>query len=138
MIGRDAGKDVACTWLLAAAAYFAAVFAVGLTLGAAREWGIRPHVGTLASIAIEAPAMLLACWVSARLVVRRFAITTPGDRMRMGALAFALLIVAELLGSLALRGMSPGQWLAHFAEPAGFLSLSLFVAFAAMPVVVKG
>jgi hypothetical protein len=53
--------------------------------------------------------MLLACWVSARLVVRRFAITTPGDRMRMGALAFALLIVAELLGSLALRGMSPGH-----------------------------
>jgi hypothetical protein len=52
-------------------AYFAAVFAVGFVLGVGRELVVRPHLGTLASIMVEAPAMLLASWAAARWVVRR-------------------------------------------------------------------
>jgi len=122
----------------AALAYFAIVFAAGVVLGTVRETLVLPRFGPLGAVALEAPGMLLAIWLTARWAVRRFAVARMGDRLRMGGLAFAVLMLAEFAGSLALRGMSAGQWLAHFAEPAGFLSLSLFVAFAAMPVVVKG
>lgn len=123
--------------LRAALAYFLAVFAVGFVLGAVREGLVRPRFGTLGAIATEAPAMLLACWWAARWVVGRFGVTAMGARWRMGALAFGLLMVAELGGSLVLRGMAPGEWLAHFATAPGALSLALFLAFAVMPVLVR-
>lgn len=121
----------------AALAYFAAVFAVGFALGMVREFVVRPRLGVLAAIMVEAPAMLLACWVFARWAVGRFTVVALGDRARMALLAFALLMVAELVGSMALRGLTPLGWLAHYATPPGFLSLSLFVAFAAMPLIVR-
>ena len=121
----------------AALAYFAVVFAVGAVLGAVRETLVLPRYGPLGAVAVEAPAMLLACWIAARWVVRRFTVIGVGNRLRLGLVAFALLMVAELAGSIGLRGMAPGQWLAHFTEPAGFLSLALFVAFAAMPLILR-
>jgi hypothetical protein len=121
----------------AALAYFVAVFAVGFVLGVVREGIVRPRFGTLGAIAMEAPAMLLACWWAARWLVGRFGVAARGARWRMGALAFGLLMVAELGGSLVLRGMAPGAWLAHFATAPGALSLALFLAFAVMPVLVR-
>ncbi len=117
-------------------AYFAAVFAMGFVLGVGRELVVRPRLGNLASIMVEAPAMMLACWAAARWVVRRFAVPVEA-RLRLGLVAFGLLMVAELLGSMGLRGMGPGEWVGHFATPAGLLSLGLFVIFAAMPRVVR-
>jgi len=121
----------------AALAYFAAVFAVGFALGILREFVVRPWLGTFAAIMVEAPGMLLACWVLARWAVGRFAVVVLDDRLRMGVLALGLLMVAELVGSMGLRGMAAGEWLAQFATPPGFLSLSLFVAFAALPLIVR-
>jgi hypothetical protein len=120
----------------AALAYFAAVFAVGFVLGVGRELVVRPYLGTLASIMVEAPAMLLACWGAARWVVRRFAVPREA-RLRLGLLAFGLLMAAELVGSMGLRGMAPAEWVAQFATPPGLLSLVLFAGFAAMPRMVR-
>ena len=47
-----------------------------------------------------------------------------------------VLMVVELVGSMALHGMSIGAWLPHFIEPVGFLLLSLFVAFSAVQLAV--
>lgn len=121
----------------AALAYFVAVFAVGFVLGVVREWLVRPRYGALAAIAIEAPAMLLACWCAARWAVGRFGVTGARERWRVGAMAFGLLMGAELADALVLRGMAPGEWLAHFGTAPGVLSLALFLAFAAMPVLVR-
>jgi hypothetical protein len=121
----------------AALAYFLAVFAVGFVLGVVREGIVRPRFGTLGALAMEAPAMLLACWWVARWLVGRFDVAARGARWRMGALAFGLLMVAELGGSLVLRGMAPGEWLAHFGTAPGALSLALFLAFAVMPALVR-
>ena len=131
------GRSVRPHTLFAALAYFAAVFAVGFVLGVAREFVVRPRMGSFAAIMVEAPAMLLACWVFARWAVGRFSVVALGDRARMGGLAFALLMVAELVGSMVLRGLTPLGWLSHYATPPGFLSLSLFLAFAAMPLIVR-
>ncbi len=79
--------------------------------------------------------MLLACFLVARFVVRRFTVVAMGDRLQMGLAAFVMLILAELAGSIGLRGMTMRAWLAHLGEPAGFLSLTLFAAFAVMPLV---
>ncbi|MCC7282795.1 MAG: hypothetical protein IT556_10455 [Acetobacteraceae bacterium] len=117
----------------AALAYFAAVFAVGFVLGVVREMVVRPRLGATAAIALEAPAMLLATLLIACRVVRHFDLAAGGARLRTGLVAFALLMAAECAGSIALRGMTPSAWLAHFAEPDGVLSLALFLAFAAMP-----
>jgi hypothetical protein len=121
----------------AALAYFAAVFAAGFVLGIAREFVVRPRLGPLAAIVVEAPAMLLVCWACARWMVRRFGVATRGELVRMGTLAFALLMVAELGGSIGLRRMGAAEWIAQFATPAGAISLGLFVVFAAMPLVVR-
>ena len=120
----------------AALAYFAAVFAVGFVLGIGRELVVRPQLGALAAILVEAPVMLVACWAAARWAVRRFGIGLA-VRGRMGLLAFGLLMAAELAGSMGLRGMAPGEWLAHFATPPGLLSLVLFALFGAMPRIVR-
>ena len=121
----------------AALAYFAAVFAAGFVLGVARELIVRPRLGTLAAIVVEAPVMVLVCWASARWMVRRFGVATRGERARLGALAFALLMIAELGGSIGLRHMGVAEWVTQFATPAGALSLGLFLVFAAMPLVVR-
>jgi len=120
--------------LPAGLAYFAIVFAVGIAMGTVRELAIRPHAGELASVAIEAPVILLASYLVARWLVRRFAIATIFARLLMGEVAFALLIVAALAGWVWLRGQSPADWVTHLGTPAGLLSLVLFAAFAAMPV----
>ena len=97
---------------------------------------VRPRLGSLAAIAMEAPLMLLACWATARWVVRRFVVPVA-VRLRLGLMAFGLLMVAELAGSLGLRGMRAEEWVAHFATAPGVLSLALFVVFAAMPRMVR-
>ncbi len=117
----------------AALTYFAAVYAAGFMLGTLRELVVRPHLGTLGAIALETPLMLAVSFLVARWLVRRFALVTDGMRLRTGLAAFAVLLVAECAGSIALRGMTPLAWLAHFAEPAGLLTLAVFLAFAAMP-----
>ena len=117
----------------AALTYFAAVYAAGFLLGTLRELLVRPHVGTMGAIALETPLMLAISFLVARWVVRRFALAAGGTRLRMGSAAFGLLLVAEWAGSFVLRGMTPLAWLAHFTEPAGALSLAVFLAFAAMP-----
>jgi hypothetical protein len=122
---------------LAAPAYFAIVFGIGFLLGAVRELVVQPRLGPVSAVMLEAPAMLLASWLAARWVVRRFAVIGTSSRLRLGFVAFALLMAAELAGSMGLRGMTPGQWLAHFTQPPGLLSLSLFAAFAAMPLIVR-
>lgn len=120
----------------AALTYFAAVFAVGFVLGIGRELVFRPRLGTVAAIVVEAPAMLLACWLASRWVVRRFSVPVEA-RVRLGLAAFGLLMVAELGGSIGLRGMGAEEWVAQFATPAGLLSLALFLVFAAMPRMVR-
>lgn len=119
-------------------AYFAIVFAVGIVMGTVRELAIRPHAGEFTAVAIEAPVMLLASYLVARWLVRRFALATIFARLVMGEAAFALLIVAELAGWVWLRGQSLADWAAHMGTPAGLLALVLFVAFAAMPVLAGG
>lgn len=77
--------------------------------------------------------MALVGYVAERVVVRRFGLVTVSARLWMGVAAFDMLMAVELAGAIGLRGMTSDAWLAHFAEPAGLVSLALFLGFGAMP-----
>lgn len=121
----------------AGAVYFLLAFAAGWVLGPLREFVVVPHFGAAAGVLIEAPFMLLAVYVAARFVVRRFAVPpATGRRLALGAVAFVLLIAAEFVTTLGLRGQTATEYLAHFATASGAISLTLFAIFALMPLVV--
>jgi hypothetical protein len=121
------------TILRAAAAYWAAVFALGFVLGTIRVTWIVPLVGLLPANMIELPIILGGSWLAAGWVVRRFAIVRQGDALALGGLAFALLMVAECVLAAVLMDQTPAQWLAGLRQPHRLLGLAGQVVFALMP-----
>jgi hypothetical protein len=119
--------------LRAALAYWAGVFALGFVLGTLRTLWLTPLLGDLAAVAAELPVILAASWWWSVRVLRRHPQPTRGAALAMGALAFALLMGAELALGMALGGLSASAWLASLGSPAGALGLAGQVAFAAIP-----
>lgn len=118
--------------LLAAIAYWLAVFATGFVLGVARTLIVAPRVGALAAVAVELPIILsIAWWICAR-ILRWIPLTRRGA-LAMGAVAFGLLLAAELALSSLLFGRTVGEHLALYADPAHLLGLAGQVAFALFP-----
>jgi hypothetical protein len=121
--------------LRAGAAYFAAVFALGFVLGTLRVVWIAPWLGETGAVVLELPVMLAASWIAAGRLVRRFDVARTGERAAMGAIGFALLMIAEAsLGVLAF-GDSFAGWAAGLVAMPGIIGLTGQIAFAAMPLV---
>lgn len=123
---------------VAGIAYFAGVFALGFLLGTVRTLFVQnaPGGGRLLGVLIELPIMLGASWFLSLFVVRRFAVApTVAARAVMGGLAFALLMLAELLVGGLLVGRTPVEHFALYRDPSYALGLAAQVAFALMPVV---
>ena len=124
--------------VLAATAYFAIVFAGGFVLGAIRMLVLAPRIGALAAVLVEAPIMIAIAWGGCRWLLGRFAIgPAPGGRLAMGAVAFALLIVAELILAVTVFGASAVDFVAAYGTPAGAVGLAAQLVFAAMPLLVR-
>jgi hypothetical protein len=118
-------------------AYFALVFALGFVLGTIRTLFVpdMPGRGRLLGVLIELPIMLAASWFLCGAVVRRFRVTnTVSARLWMGGIAFALLILAEMLVGVLLFGRTPVGHFVLYREASYALGLSAQVAFALMPV----
>ena len=120
----------------AAAVYFAAIFALGFALGTVRVLWLAPRAGETAAVLAELPVMLAASWFAARWQTRRHGIKSSPAALAMGALAFALLLGAELLLGLA-TGQAPREWLAGLARPPGAIGLAGQAAFALFPLAVR-
>ena len=114
--------------------YFLPVFALGWVLGPIRVLWAVPHFGRLTPLLFEAVIMLIAMFISARWVIRRFDVgrSLPAT-IGMGLVAVAMLLPAEIAGALWVRGLSPRGYLASFATTSGVISLLMFVLFGAMP-----
>lgn len=121
------------TILRAAVAYWAAVFALGFVLGTIRVVWVIPLVGLLSATLIELPLILGGSWLAAGWLVRRFALERQGEALAVGALAFAILMVAECALAVTLMGQSPAQWLADRGKPHALLGLGGQVMFALIP-----
>jgi len=118
----------------AGAVYFLLLFAIGFLLGATREVLLAPRFGVVVASALEAIPMLAAIFHFAPLIARRFGIPPKsGGRLLMGVFGLVLLIGAEIAMTRAMRGLSPEQWLAHFASVEGVIYAVLLIWFAAIP-----
>lgn len=120
--------------LIAGAAYFAMVFAAGFALGVVRELALRPWAGEVGAVLIELPMILLAAYFAARWLSLRLGLARARERAAMGAVALALLLLAEAALAGPVRGLSPREWAAGFASLRGAVTLAGYAAFAAMPV----
>ena len=113
--------------------YFLAVFAAGVVLGTLRTLVVIPRVGELGAVAIELPLILAVAWVVCGRLLRRRGLARH-EAVAMGAIAFALLMLAEAGLSRLLGGRRLAEHLALYAEPAHLLGLMGQLAFAAFPV----
>ena len=117
----------------AAAAYFAIVFAIGFVLGTIRVLLVIPQFGPLAATLIELPLMLIASWFVARWTIAKFAVPADAsDRLLMGTMAFALLMIGETLLGLGFGRSLAAQW-ADLQTPAGLAGLAGQTGFALLP-----
>lgn len=121
-------------WLKAALIYFAAVFAVGFVLGPLRELVVKPWIGGLGAILVEAPLMMAAMVFFAPRAARWSGLTGgSGPHLAMGLTALAFVLAAEAGLAHILRGWSWDAWIGHFATPEGIAGLGLYVVFAVVP-----
>ena len=121
--------------VLAGVAYFALAFLFGFVLGVLRTLAIEPRVGELAAVMLELPVMLLLSWFICRRLSRLFGLSPRiGVRSAMGAVAFVLLITAELAIVMPLRGMATEDYVGHLMTGAGALGLAGQVGYALIPV----
>lgn len=119
---------------LAALLYFSLVFAAGFMLGTLRIFLLIPRVGELAAVAIELPVMLLVGWIAAAVVIRWFGIPPAlAARLRVGLIAFALLMAAELALTLFLFEKSAAEHVAAYRSASALLGLAGQIAFALFP-----
>jgi hypothetical protein len=123
--------------LIAGAAYFALVFSAGLVLGTIRVLSIVPRVGERIAEMLEMPIMLVVIVLAARWVVPRLSPPrTPSRRLAVGMIALVLLLAAELVLVIGLRGLTPREYLATRDPVAATVYYTALAVFAAMPLVI--
>ena len=115
-------------------AYFALVMGVGFLLGMVRVPFLVPRLGERMAELIEMPVMFVVIGLSARFVIRRFTLpVTPSVRLKVGVLALALAVCAELLLAMALQGQSVLAYIASRDPVSGSVYLAMLGLFALMP-----
>lgn len=120
--------------VLGGSSYFAIVFAAGFAFGTIRTLLVAPKIGETVAVALELPFMLAISWFSCRAVIRRFAVSDASvPRIAMGALAFALLMLAEALLAFLIFGRSLSEQGEAWMTTAGALGLGGQIAFAFFP-----
>jgi hypothetical protein len=126
------------TIALAALTYFGLVFGAGFILGPIRIFFIMPRIGERAAELIEMPIMLTVTVFAARWIVRRLLLSSPiMDRLGVGLLALALMILFEFSVALGLRGLTLTQYFRD-RDPIGATAYYLALgAFAIMPLLVR-
>jgi hypothetical protein len=90
--------------LKAAASYFAMVFGTGFLLGMIRVLWIVPRLGVRNAELLEQPLMLVAIFLSARWIIRRFgAGLTKIETVSIGLIALSVLLLAEVWVALQVQ-----------------------------------
>ena len=120
------------------AVYFALVFGVGFMLGIVRVLVVEPRIGERWAELGEAPLMLTAIILSARLVVRRFPARRRAGYIISGGVALLLLVLVEFSVVLGIRGLSLSAYFAERDPVAESVYVLMLAVFAAMPWLLGG
>ena len=96
------------TVMRSAQIYFGIVFAAGFVLGTVRIFFLAPVTGDLTAVLLEMPIILAMSWWAAGIATRKQPhLATPSARLRIGAIAFLGLMVAEASLAIALGVVVP-------------------------------
>lgn len=95
--------------LNASVLYAGTVFGIGFLLGVVRVFLFAPLLGELGAVLLELPIILTASGFLARYGVTRYRLAAAMQRLAMGGLAFALLMLLEIALTL-LTGGSMAGW----------------------------
>lgn len=118
----------------AGAAYFTIVFVAGFMLGTLRVLLPAPRFGELVAVLLELPLMLAVSWIACGWVLRRFQVAPRiAPRLSMGAIAFGLLMLAEVTLWVGAFGASMSDYLDELTTPHGLVGLAGQLLFALMP-----
>lgn len=123
---------------LAAVLYFGSVFALGFGLGVLRTIALAaaPDISRLEAVLIELPVMLAASWYASDFIARRFSVSaTLAARLGMGGGAFCLLVLAEFVLAVGLRGLTLAEHFASYRDPSHGLGLLAQIGFGLFPLV---
>lgn len=121
---------------VAGTAYFLIMFACGFLLGTARVLIVAPLLGEWAAALVELPVMLMISWVACGWLMHRLAVAARIlPRVAMGAVAFILLLIAEVLLGTSLFERTMPQQIQAMTSGAGLAGLFGQIAFAVFPTV---
>jgi hypothetical protein len=120
--------------LAAAVVYFLIVFGTGFLVGPVRVLYVEPRLGTTAAVLLEAPILLVAMAIGARIAVRFSRVT----KSRVGLLAIGLIGLllqqgADIAFGVLLRGITVVDHFAQFATAPGMVYATLLAVFLFMP-----
>lgn len=113
--------------------YFLMLFAAGFLLGMVRVPLLVPRLGERAAELIEAPVMLVAIYLGARYLVKKFPAASKWEYLASGLVGLGLLLAAECAVVLLLRKDTIGEYIAGRDPVAGSVYLLLLLMFALMP-----
>lgn len=115
-------------------AYFALVFGAGFLLGMVRVPFLVPRLGERVAELVEMPVMFAVIWLAAGFLRRRHAgrIARRGWLVA-GAIALALLLLAEALLVVVLQDRSFADYVTGRDPVSGSVYLAMLVVFALMP-----
>ncbi|MCK6447760.1 MAG: hypothetical protein L6Q99_15310 [Planctomycetes bacterium] len=117
-------------------AYVGVAFALGFVLGIVRVLWVVPRVGERAAELTELPLMTSACaFVAQRLVERCGLRGRVALALRVGAVAWALLVTLELVVVVLVRGERVDEYVARRDPVAGVAYLGALALFAAWPAI---
>lgn len=130
---RSTGRAVS-----AGIAYFVIAFSAGFALGTFRVLVLVPQLSSpraeTVAVLIELPIILAISWVVCRRLIARMTVAEAAtDRLVMGGIALALLLIAEVsLGALGF-GRSLWEQISRYRMLPDLLGLMGQLAFAAIP-----
>ena len=120
--------------LIAAARYFAGVFACGVVLGTIRIFVLLPRMEEIWALLLELPVILTLSWlIAGRITKARPGLGTLPARLGMGGWAFALLMLAEYLLATTAMGLDGIDVFARWLTREGALGLAGQIVFALIP-----
>ena len=116
--------------------YFTVVFIVAVALGAIRMLALAPNIGEPAAVLIETPFILAVSWFAADWLTLKFRVPRAIDpRLLMGAIALALLLLAELALSLLAFGRSIEEHFMAYLSAPGAIGLVAQLLYALIPAI---
>lgn len=118
----------------AGSVYALGVFAVGFAIGAIRVLWLVPRLGETVAVLLEAPFMLAVSWKMSRWSASKHGLLTdPRSALQMGAIAFAVLMLAELATAVLCFHRTAAEYVAGFWSVPGAIGLAAQACFAGFP-----